>query len=76
MFLILGDKEQQSLGVYTPDSSSNSVHSMHSYNPGQQTPATDTSSTEYHTAVNKPGSVHTSEEYHPSEADTGTVINK
>ncbi len=50
---------------------------MHSYNPGQQTPAgaNDTSTTEYHTAVNKPGSVHTSEDYHPSEADTGTVMD-
>ena len=50
---------------------------MHSYNPGQQTPAgaNDTSTTEYHnTAVNKPGSVHTSEDYHASEAETGTVI--
>ena len=59
-----GKDQQQSLGVYTPDSSTNSVHSLHSYNPGQAGTGTPTAGDtgDYHTvqasvaAVSKPGS--------------------
>merc|ERR1719222_991273 len=69
-----GKDQQQSLGVYTPDSSTNSVHSLHSYNPGQAGTGTPTAGDtgDYHTvqasvaAVSKPGS-SVGDEYHAGD---------